>query len=203
MMSKERFFSLFILLSMVLICVMSACTEPVPVPKPRSYPRIDFPEKQYVAYEPENCPFRFVIPAYAQAERDTQFFDTRPPNDCWINVFYPQFNGQLYCSYYPVRNMKELDQLITDGYKMTSKHMVRADFIDETLINKEGNVHGVLFDVSGAAASGVQFFLTDSSRHFFSASLYFNTSVRPDSLKPVIDFIHMDILKMIESFEWR
>jgi len=192
-----------LLLSIALSFILAACVDPVNIPKPRSYPRIDFPEKTYSYYEPEGCAFRFLIPEYASAERDTKFFDTRPPNDCWINIFYPDFNGQLYCSYYPVRNLQELDQLISDGYKLTSKHMVKADYIDETLIHKEGGVNGVLFDVSGAAASGVQFFLTDSSSHFFSASLYFNTSISPDSLKPIIDFIHLDVLKMIESFEWK
>jgi gliding motility-associated lipoprotein GldD len=162
-----------------------------------------YPEKGYQKYNPANCPFSFEIPVYASAEKDSVFFDERPPNDCWTNIHFPDFNGQLYCSYYPVRNPRELQQLIDDGHKITSKHIIRADFIDEKVISKEGRVYGVLFEVEGAAASGIQFFLTDSSRHFFNGALYFNAEVRPDSIQPVFEFVRADVLKMIETFEWK
>jgi gliding motility-associated lipoprotein GldD len=195
-----RLFSFIVLVFMISLL---ACEEKVQVPKPRMYPKISFPEKAYETYNPANCPFVFDIPKYARAEQDTLFFDERPPNDCWTNIYFPDFNGQLYCSYYPVRNKQELEKLISDGHKISSKHIVRADFIDELPISKSNRVYGVLFSVQGASASGLQFYLTDSTRHFFLASLYFDAAVRPDSIKPVLSFIEQDIYQLIESFEWK
>lgn len=183
--------------------MLSACEEKIAIPKPRMYPKVHYPEKGYQTYDPQNCPFRFDIPHYSAAEQDTMFFEERPPNDCWTNILFPDFKGQLYCSYYPVRNREELDKLIADGYKISSKHIVRADFIDERVINKPNQVYGVLFNVQGAAASGLQFYLTDSTRHFFLASLYFESEVRPDSIRPIFEFLEKDIFQMIESFEWK
>jgi hypothetical protein len=49
----------------------------------------------------------------------------------------------------------------------------------------------------------MQFFLTDTTRHFFRGALYFNTQARPDSLAPVTAFLKEDIAVMINSFEWK
>lgn len=192
-----------ILLLVGVVLMMVACEETAQVPRPRTYPRVIFPEKSYRVYNPKDCPFSFDIPRYAKAERDSVFFDEKAPNDCWTNIYYPDFNGQLYCSYYPINSERELQQLIDDGHKITSKHIIRADFIDEKIIQKQGNVYGVLFEVEGAAASGIQFYLTDSTRHFFNAALYFNAEVRPDSIKPIFEFVKADVLRMLESFEWQ
>jgi gliding motility-associated lipoprotein GldD len=185
------------------ILLWSSCEETTQIPRPRTYPRVNYPEKGYQTYNPANCPFSFDIPVYASAEKDSVFFDERPPNECWTNIHFPDFKGQLYCSYYPVSHPNQLQQLIDDGHKITSKHIIRADFIDEKVISKEGRVYGVLFEVEGAAASGIQFFLTDSSRHFFNGALYFNAEVRPDSIQPIFEFVRADVMKMIETFEWK
>jgi gliding motility-associated lipoprotein GldD len=180
-----------------------ACTHEPSVPKPRTYPRVIFPEKEYILYEHPQCGYTFEIPVYAVVEKDSIFFGKRAPNDCWINIMYPEMNGQLYCSYYPVKNKEDLDRLINDGYKLTSRHTVKAEFINEVPIRNNYGISGRVFEVEGPAASGVQFFLTDSTRHFFNASLYINTEIRPDSLAPVLDFLKPDIDRMITSFRWK
>ncbi|MEL7020921.1 MAG: hypothetical protein AAGK47_04895 [Bacteroidota bacterium] len=45
--------------------------------------------------------------------------------------------------------------------------------------------------------------LTDSTQHFLRGSLYFNAQARPDSLAPAYDFMKKEVLKMIDSFEWK
>lgn len=195
---------LFSLILFFFLFLLACSQGDVTVPKPRIYPKVIYPKKSYEVFELQKCPFRFEIPSYARAERDTLFFDEKPPNDCWLNILFPDFNGQLYCSYYPVKKPADLDKLIADGHKISSKHIVRADYIDELTISKpDKNVMGVLFDVQGAAASGLQFYLTDSKKHFFLASLYFNTEVRPDSIKPIFEFVRNDVLHLIETFEWK
>jgi gliding motility-associated lipoprotein GldD len=60
-----------------------------------------------------------------------------------------------------------------------------------------------LYEIRGDAASSVQFYLTDSTRHFLRGSLYFNVQPNADSLAPVIDFFMEDIMHLIETLEWK
>ena len=47
---------------------------------------------------------------------------------------------------------------------------------------------GILYDLKGNTASAVQFYVTDSTRHYLRGSLYFASEPDADSLEPVIDF---------------
>jgi len=49
----------------------------------------------------------------------------------------------------------------------------------------------------------VQFYLTDSTKNYLRAALYFNTQPRLDSIQPVLNFIKKDIDVMIGSFKWK
>jgi gliding motility-associated lipoprotein GldD len=191
----------------ILACVLSsifltACEEPAIIPKPRTYPRVEFPARQYQTFVHSDCSYKFETPNYSIVEQDSVFFNEKAPNNCWINIKYPIFNGQLYCSYYPVRNREELDKFITDGHTIANKHTIKADYIEELLIDNGHSVYGTLFNIEGPAASGIQFYLTDSTRHFFKASLYFNETVNPDSIAPVLEFMKHDINHMLETFRW-
>lgn len=197
-----RFISLVFISFFVLFGLISCGDNPT-VPKPRTYPKLVFPEKDYVRYQDESCPYSFEVPAYADVEKDSLFFGEIAPNDCWINIYYKEFNGQLYCSYFPVSSEEELDSYIIDGYKIASKHTVKADFIDEYQIDRGPDMTGMAFEIEGPAASGFQFFLTDNEKHFFKASLYINAKVVPDSLAPIIQFLKPDVYHMIETFEWK
>ena len=66
----------------------------------------------------------------------------------------------------------------------------------------EREVYGILYDVEGEVASQLQFFLTDSTDYFFRGALYFNCRPNPDSLAPVLNFIHSDVEKLIETITW-
>lgn len=165
-------------------------------PKPRGYFRIDFPERSYVSYKGD-CPYVFGYPSFAKISSDVS-----PGNQpCWLNIDFPEFGGRLHISYKEVDN--NLVEYIEDSRKLAFKHTVRADAINERIfINKEKDVYGVLYDIKGNSASALQFFLTDSSRHFFRGALYFDVQPNKDSLAPVIDYFREDILYLIESFAW-
>jgi gliding motility-associated lipoprotein GldD len=70
-------------------------------------------------------------------------------------------------------------------------------------INEKERVYGILYDIKGNSASSLQFYLTDSSRHFFRGALYFNVQPNKDSLAPVIDYFREDIIYLIETFSWK
>ena len=61
----------------------------------------------------------------------------------------------------------------------------------------------MVYDIEGNAASSIQFFLTDSTKHFIRGALYFNAVPNTDSISPVVDYIRKDIYRMIETFEWK
>ena len=48
-----------------------------------------------------------------------------------------------------------------------------------------------------------QFTMTDSTRNFLRGALYFNTAVQNDSLKPAIEYVKKDMMRMINSLEWK
>ncbi len=189
---------------MVLAIVLVACGEDAYTPKPRSYPRVFFPDRDYQSFDTTFCAFTFSYPQYTVIEQENSFFADTVPSDCWFDVYYPDFEGRIHFTYYPIRDDgKDLEQLRQDAFELADWHNQRANYIDELVISKPNGVSGIAFDIDGPAASPFQFFLTDSTQHFLRGALYFNTQARADSLAPVVNFVKEDILTLIESFEWK
>jgi len=196
---KNSKYLLFILLA----CTISSCKETILVPKPRMYPKITYPEYTLLKYEPEACPFKFKYASYAQAIKDSSFFGEKPMNDCWFNLQLDVFEGTLHCSYLPITKAADLTKYIKDSYRLAREHQIKANFIDEIPIHKTNQVNGILYNLEGPTASSFQFYLTDSTKHFLRASLYFNAQTRPDSLRPILEFVKKDVMTIINTFEWR
>jgi gliding motility-associated lipoprotein GldD len=182
----------------VIITLLSlVCCKRHYTPKPAGYLRIDFPEKTYRLYD-STCPFSFEYPVYGKITKDT----SRIAEPCWINIEFPHFGGKIHISYKTVN--KNLNTYIEDSRTLAYKHTVKADAISEILYSdEERKVYGLLYDIKGDAASNVQFYLTDSTKHFLRGSLYFNVQPNADSLAPVIDFIRDDIVHLVETLKWK
>ena len=182
---------------------LSSCGDaPPPTPKPRAFPRVQYPEKAYQQFDKDYCSFTFEYPEYAEVQQDKNFFDEAPPHPCWFDIYFKDFDSRLYLSYAPISSKENWEDLRNDAFNLADWHNKKASYIDEMLIQKENGVSGVLFLIEGHAASPAQFYLTDSTNHFLRASLYFNSEVRPDSMAPVYKFLEADIIRMIETFEW-
>jgi gliding motility-associated lipoprotein GldD len=193
-MIKSWFFGFF-----ALVMAFSACTSNNYSPKPRGYFHIEFPAKKYQTFK-SDCAYTFDYPVYAQMQPD-QSADTRP---CWYNLSFPQFNGRLHLTYYDVSSKKEYERLVEDAHTFAFKHTVKANSIDQKVIGyPENRVYGVYYAIEGNTASSVQFFLTDSVKHYFRAALYFNERPQYDSIQPVVAFIKKDIDEMIRTFKWK
>jgi len=185
-----------ILMVLSLMLLNFSCNETY-TPRPKGFFRIELPEKDYHVYDGGDCPFRFEIPSYAVVEnyRDT----LREP--CWKHIRFPQFNGEIFLSYKKVNG--DVEAFIEDSRGLAYKHTVKADAIDETLLNVPGKLYGIIYDIGGSAASSVQFFATDSTHHFLRGALYFNVPPEPDSLAPVINFLRKDIERLMTTLEWK
>ena len=201
-MKKNTIFTL-IALSLTVFSMIS-CEEETPLPKPRAYPKVVFPEKAYRPFQSTSCDFSFEQPVYANAEKDSTFFDAKAASDCWFNLAVPSLNATLHCSYYSITSKNRFDELIQDAAEMANKHNVRANYIEEIPFgNKADKVYGVLYDIDGPAASPCQFYATDSTHHFLRGALYFKTQSRPDSLAPVIAFMKKDINHLLQTLKWK
>ena len=168
-------------------------------PKPRGYFRIEYPKKNYQSFK-ENSHYSFDYPVYAKMYADSA--DDQRPN--WYNLTFPQFNAQLHISYYEFNSKEEFNKLVEDARKLAFKHTVKATGIDEGRINiPEKKVFGIYYTITGNTASSTQFILTDSTKNFLRAALYFNEKPQEDSIQPIIDFIKVDIDRMIKTFKWQ
>jgi gliding motility-associated lipoprotein GldD len=193
-----------LLLPVLGILLFGSCEETSTTPKPRAYPRVVYPKKEYVPFDASYCRFTFDQAVYAKLEQDTNFFGERPKDACWFNLDVPQLNAKIYCSYSPIGSRKDFDELVKDAFSMTNKHNLKANYIDEIPVHRQKDrVHGVLFSLEGSAASSCQFFLTDSTQHFLRGALYFNTQTKPDSLAPVIDFMRADLNRLVQTLTWK
>ncbi|MFA6278028.1 MAG: gliding motility lipoprotein GldD [Pedobacter sp.] len=189
-----------LLLLLVLLFVIAACnSESTNTPKPKGYFRINFPEKHYRVFN-SNCPFTFEYPVYAQIAVDSD----KNAQPCWNNMNFPQFNGKLHLTYYGVFSEKNYNEMTESARTLAMKHTIKANSIDQRLINyPERKVYGIYYAIEGNTASSVQFFLTDSAKHYFRGALYFNERPQYDSIQPVVKFLKKDIDRMIETFKWK
>lgn len=172
-------------------------------PKPRGYFRIDFPEKSYMALN-RSFPYDFEIPEYSKIEKDTR----NREKPYWINVAVPENKVEIHISYYDLNSQKDdyklLAELMEETRTLAYKHSIKADAIDERLfMNPAKKVYGTIYAIEGNAASPMQFFLTDSTRHFLRGAFYIREVPDIDSLSPVINFIEPDVIHMIETTSWK
>lgn len=170
---------------------LMAC-DPVLIPKPMGYPRIDFPEKVYSWYD-SATPFGFEKPQYAQV----QHVDEAGGYD----LLFPGFRAAVHLTYYD--RPGALDTLAEDARRMAYKHTVRADAIEERFLSDSArHVHAMLYLIRGEVASSVQFYAVDSMRRYLRGALYFYAQPNVDSLAPAIDFFTDDIIHLIETLRW-
>lgn len=175
--------------------------DEMPLPKPPTYYRIDFTEKNYQTFDSANYPYTFACPSYAHVV-PCAFAMAEP---YWVDIEFPKYKATINISYKKIPQRDVLKYYINDCYTFVSKHFDRSSgVLEQEYSDAVHAVYGLLYDIKGATvASPCQFYLTDSNKHFLRGSLYFDCLPNNDSLQPVIDFIRKDIDKLIETLRWR
>lgn len=191
------------LLIIVAIIILSGCRE-VAVPKPKGFFRIDLPAREYTTFNgyisnTGILPVSFEYPVYGKISLNSNY-KSEPG---WFNVDFPTYHAKIYLTYKDLKN--NLDTLMEENYRLNIKnHITKADAINEQVIdNPDNQVYGILYELKGTTATAVQFFVTDSTRHFLRGSLYFEAEPNPDSLAPLINFFREDIIHLIETTKWK
>ena len=190
-------FQFSVICFLLMILILFSCRQNY-TPKPPAYFRIDFPEREYRMYDTIS-PFMFEYPVYG----NLAYLIPPVSDSCWLNINFPKYKGTIHLSYRKIDS--NLDQLMEDSWKFVySKIAMRADAVNRREYeNPELNVYGTIYDIKGDAASTVQFFVTDSVKHFLRGSLYFSVQPNYDSLAPAIHFFREDIIHLIETVKWK
>lgn len=188
---------LFILIP-VTILALAACSSDY-VPKPKGYNRIDLPEHAYVSL-PDTLPYWFEYSKHAKLYKDTSARSER----YWLNIFYPGFVANIQLTYKPLYDDEErLEELLDDAYRLTANHQIKASAIEENIIGTPSGKKALIAELSGEVPSQFQFYITDSVKHFLRGALYFRTATKNDSLAPVIEYLKVDIIHMLNTLEWK
>jgi len=171
--------------------LLGSCKDDV-IPKPKAQLRLEYPEAVYREISTD-CPYTFEISESSRIKQN---------NKCWANIEYPDLRASINLTYRPVEgNLKEL---LLEAEKLTFNHTIKADGISSIpYVNKQKNVYGSIFEVTGNAASPIQFHVTDSTRHFITGAVYFNVQPNFDSIRPAIKYLQKDVIRLIESMEWK
>jgi len=178
------------------VILLSACDD-VYIPKQIGYHKIDLPKPEYTKLSME-LPYTFEHSVYALARPHKK---TAISN--WIDIYYPDFDASIELTYKAVTDdKKEFNKMLNDARKLTNKHNIKAYAIDETVIKTPIGLKASVFELEGDVPSQFQFYATDSTNHFFRGALYFKMATKNDSLQPVIDFISVDIVHMLNTLNW-
>jgi gliding motility-associated lipoprotein GldD len=188
---------------LILVIVSATGCKEISVPKPKGFFRIDMPEHKYITFDARkngenNLPFTFEYSAFGKLNFNEEFDDEKG----WFNIEFPEYKAALYLTY---RNInRDFDELMEQTYKMNVKnHVSKADAIGEKFFaNDSAKVYGILYDLKGNVATAVQFYMTDSAKHFLRGSLYFVATPNADSLEPVVNYFREDIITLIETLKW-
>jgi putative hemolysin len=200
--SKEVFgktrLPLGIVSGIFLLSFFSSCGgDKDPIPRPKGYWEIAFPQKEYQRYD-SLCPFTFEYPVYARISP----FSRDASKTCWFDIVFPDYRATLHLSYEDVG--KDFVRFSEDQHTLAYKHTSKANAIEEIFIEAtEDRVWGIIYDIQGDAASNFQFHVTDSQHHFLRGSLYFDFKANQDSTAPVLEFLKQDITRLVETVKWK
>jgi len=181
----------------LILVLMFSCKQDY-IPKPRGYFRIDFQQKSYRQLDSAALPYKFDVPLYSIVVPDHD----RLAEPYWINLKVPAHKAEVHISYKKIE--KNLAKLLEDSRTLAYKHSIKADAINERIfVNPQKKVYGTIYMIDGNAASPLQFYLTDSTKNFLRGALYIREVPNIDSLRPVIDYLTPDVIRLIETTEWK
>lgn len=182
----------------VMIMVAASCSKDY-TPKPKGYNRIPLPDTAYRPL-PDSLPYKFEYSQYATLLKDTSWIRGKH----WVEINYPTLKANIHITYKKLMNSEQLlKEYLNDSYVLTAKHQIKANAINETIATTKDGKVAVIAEIEGEVPSQFQFTMTDSSKNFLRGALYFNTQVQNDSLKPAINFMKKEMMRIVNTLEWK
>jgi gliding motility-associated lipoprotein GldD len=176
---------------LIISLIFFSCNDVV-LPKPKAYLSLEYPKKEYKE-------LAVLRPYTFNVLKKTTVIDEK---NNWLKITYPKLKASIDITYRPIEN--NLKELLREAEKMVYKHTVKAEqIIPRDFVNSRKRVFGSLYEITGNAASQIQFHITDSTNNFIKGSLYFYAKPNYDSILPAVAYIKEDILYLIESLDWK
>ena len=176
---------------LILIAVSFLSCKDDPIPKPKAQLRLEYPRAQFGQYSGPDFSFE-----YNTAARVTE------NNNRGLTIDYETMDGAIFLTYNRIED--NFEALLTDAQKFAYEHVVKADAIlEQPFVNSDDGVYGMFYEVQGDAASQAQFYVTDSTEHFLTGSLYFYAKPNYDSIYPAAVYLQNDIRHIMETLEWK
>lgn len=173
------------------ISIFTSCKDETVLPKPKSFLSLEYPKAEY----------QTSLTNLYKLETNKKATVLVNKKD-WMIIKYPKLKASINITYRPVEN--NLKELFNEANKLTIKHASKADAIySDEYEDPTERVYGKLNNVTGNAASSIQFHVTDSVSHFLIGSLYFEAQPNYDSIYPAIRYIEKDIKHLMSTTEWR
>lgn len=164
-------------------------------PKPEAFFRIEPRQSKFTEFDADD--FSLHIPADAVAKSEKR------GNELWLTIRLPYYKASLYCTYLSI-SKQGLRPALEDSHRLAFSHSVKASGISQEMFEVAGTKSGgIIYKIGGDVATPRQFFVTDSTRNFFRASLYFDGKPNADSVAPVVKFIDKDLDEMIKTLRWK
>lgn len=173
------------------LIVLGACKEYNPIPKPKAQIRLEYPQGELATLETSNFSINYNQLAIPKQNKNLAY-----------TLEYPEMKGAIFLSYKSLNN--DLDKLTQDAKRLSYEHAIKAhNIVEQPFLNPDAKVYGSLFEVQGDAASQTQFFVTDSTTHFLTGSVYFYSKPNYDSILPAAAYLQNDIRNIMETLRWK
>lgn len=170
---------------------LTSCQQVI-LPKPKAFLNLEYDEAVYQNLL-LNRPYFFEISQSAIIKDEPKY---------WLKIQYPKLNASIDITYRKIEN--NLRELLMESEKLVFKHTLKAEQISSNeYLNHQKKVFGTLYEITGNAASQIQFHLTDSLQHFIKGALYFQTKPNFDSVLPAVDYVKKDIQHLMETTQWK
>lgn len=177
-------------LAVLIVLFLGGCKDDV-LPKPKAQLRLEYPKATQGILETDNFSFQY--------NNEANIIDNQGSK---LTLDYPEMKGSIFITFKKVDN--NLENLLIDARKLSYDHAVVADGIAPSeFINHDTKVYGAFYEVIGNAASQAQFYVTDSTEHFLTGSLYFYTKPNYDSIYPAAAYLQEDIKRIMETLQWK
>lgn len=188
---------LILAISSLFLFLFSCGESTMYIPKPPTYLKLELPVHEYKLYD-EDCPFLFEVSKMFEVKDVVEGKE----QTCHKEIQLGELNGIINFSY--IDMIEPLSRYVNYSNDKVDEHKIKAVEISDTrIIREKDSVFGTFFELKGDVATPFQFYLTDSSSRFVSGVVYFNCVPNYDSLKPSIDYLKVDLLKMINTFKWQ
>lgn len=188
---SRHIYSAYMTIIVGLVILLSSCRNES-TPRPTGYFRIDSYPAQYTSVQLGNISLHIndsaqrIIPD-ATTDKGVH----------WLNVVYPRYNATLYLSYIPLN--ENLDRLMAESIELVYRQNVNTEQVEAIAYEDyEARLYATLFTLSAESATPIQFIATDSTQYLLRGALYYDNSVKSDSVAPSLHYIEEDIMHLIE-----